>query len=204
MVLNPDRNVYADLLSQLIELKNFISKLQYSSDGSYIETNQGDNNISLDRITQLTSLYEKDSISIAVNDIKPVVDAIKQVLDDIKLVVDGFIDETTLLSEINDIRNRINNIRNALDNVKSNVNSIKISVDQLINSDFHLIISSIDEKLETIRDTSKIVSYIPYKFDNVGVCEQRVAYLYDNGTLVDSSMNPITIASIESDIGFCV
>ena len=211
MTITFSNSTLADLLSELIELKNFISKLQYQIDGSYTQIDQGDNQISLDRIIQLTSLLNDfDNLSLIQSLEDDISEIFSSILDDIipsinavKQVLDTFIDETTLRSEINDLRNKINNIRNNVDDIEENSLNIKNSLDQLVDSDFHLIISDIDEKLETIRDTRKIVSYIPYKFDNAGSCEQKIAYLYDNGDLVDSSFNPITISSIESNIDYC-
>ena len=201
MPLNPNKTIFADLLSQLINLQNSISKLKYNLDGTYLDINDGNNNISLDRMIKLASLsHDIDTTGLIessesnISTILTLVDSIETIIGDILNALNT--DILTKLGEIKTNTNRITAIRN-------NTTSIISLLTSIHDSDFHLIVSDIDEKLETIRDTSKIVSYIPYKFDNVGVCEQRVAYLYDNGDLVDSSMNPITISSIESDIGYC-
>lgn len=186
MTITFNNTTLADLLSELIELKNFISKLQYQIDGSYTQIDQGNNQISLDRIIELSGLLNEFDTTGLIESSEANISSILTLTQSLETKTSTILDiiQTILVPNIDDIINKLLGIR-----ARSN--------------DIIDILEIINDNLQSIRDTPKIVSHIPYKFDNLGTCEQRVAYLYDNGDVVDSSLNPITIASIEPDIGFC-
>lgn len=221
---------YGDLVCSVKTLNNFLSSVKCNSDGTFNITGENGScyngkNISIDHLLQLMTIEALGGMSNSINTLEfpepenccDIIKEIYELLESFYTLVSNGLKEVTkylagiqkyfemlekYLANITEIIKKICDIFEKFFSIFSEFFEIFQKYFESSVS-FHQKFNELFEQLSNYIETKKVVNFIPYNITRGERCFQRMALLYDDGTITTTTGNPININFVQRRVGYC-